>query len=123
MKFSIKTGSADKLSSDCLVVGVYEEGGLTASAQQLDQVSNGKIAKVIAHGDMQGKLASTLLLHEVHGSQAHRVLLVGLGKQDSLTDAQWRKAVVAAVKALSGTGAQHISLCLSEADVKDAAQQ
>lgn len=123
MKFSIKTGSADKLSSDCLVVGVYEQGGLTASAQQLDQVSNGKIAKVIAHGDMQGKLASTLLLHEVHASQAHRVLLVGLGKQDSLTDAQWRKAVVAAVKALSGTGAQHISLCLSEADVKDAAQQ
>jgi len=123
MEFSIKTGSAEKLSSDCLIVGVFEDNALSPSAQILDQASGGTLSKMMARGDMHGKLASTLLLHDVAGCQSHRVLLLGLGQRDQLTDAQLRKALVAAVKAIHATGTQQALNCLAEVEVKDHHQQ
>jgi leucyl aminopeptidase len=123
MKFSIKTGHPENQSTDCLIVGVFEQGGLTASAQQIDQACGGKINQVIEHGDMNGKLASTLLMHHLSGIEAKRVLLVGLGSQEKLTDLQWRRAIVAAIKALSSTGVSQASICLADAQVQNAQQQ
>lgn len=123
MKFSIKTDVITQHKTDCVMVGVFEQGLLSSSAQQLDQALQGKIHQVIAQGDMTGKLASTLMLHHMTGCEATRVMLVGLGAQEKVQDLSWRKAVVAAVKALSQTGVQHVTLCLAEVDIVDQHQQ
>ena len=81
MEFSIKNGNPEKQHSDCLIVGVYESKKLSAAAQLLDDASQQAITTVIKAGDMQGKLATTALLHQLPGVYAKRVLLVGLGKQ------------------------------------------
>ena len=39
---------------------------------------------------MEGKLGATLLLHNVRGTLADRVLLVGLGKERDFRDSEFR---------------------------------
>lgn len=117
MEFSIKSGKAEKQACDCVIVGVYESGKLTSSATSIDQASNGFIANVLKHGDMDGKLASTLLLHHVPGIESHRVLLVGLGKNGEAKASCYRKAVSASIKALAKTGTKHVASYLLEMDL------
>ena len=100
MEFSIKNGNVEKQRSDCLVVGVFEGRKLSATAQLLDEVSMQSISAVIKAGDMEGKLASALLMHHLPSVTATRVLLVGLGKQNEFGAKQYLKAVRAAVKAI-----------------------
>lgn len=100
MEFSIKNGNPEKQRSDCLVVGVFEGGKLSDTATLLDQASQHAITAVIKTGDMNGKLASTLLMHHASGISAKRVLLIGLGKQDELSAKQYIKVTRAIVKAL-----------------------
>ena len=117
MEFSIKSGKAEKQACDCVIVGVYESGKLTSAATSIDQASNGFIANVLKHGDMDGKLASTLLLHHVPGIESHRVLLVGLGKNGEAKASCYRKAVSASIKALAKTGTKHVASYLLEMDL------
>lgn len=100
MEFSIKNGNPEKQRSDCLVVGVFEGGKLSDTATLLGQASQHAITAVIKTGDMNGKLASTLLMHHASGISAKRVLLIGLGKQDELSAKQYIKVTRAIVKAL-----------------------
>ncbi len=100
MEFSIKNGNPEKQRSDCLIVGVYEGKKLSTPAQLLDDASQQAITAVIKAGDMQGKLASSVLLHQLPGVLAKRVLLVGLGKQTEFGQKEYLKAVRAAIKAL-----------------------
>ena len=81
MEFSIKQGSPEKLRSGCVVVGVFDGGKLTDAAQVLDKAAQHYISDIIARGDMTGKAASTLLLHNVPNVASERVLLLGLGKR------------------------------------------
>ena len=117
MEFSIKSGKPEKQRNDCVIVGVYESGKLSHSAQAIDDASEGFIGKVLKRGDMDGKLASSLMLHGVAGIHADRVLLVGLGKHDELTEKGFRQAVIASVKALAKTGANDVASFLAESEV------
>ena len=100
MEFSIKNGNPEKQDCDCAIVGIFEDKNLSASAKTLDDASNGAISSVLKTGDMQGKIGTCLLMHHIAGVAATRLLLVGLGKEDEFTEAQYRKAVRAAVKAI-----------------------
>ena len=77
MEFTIKSGSPEKQRSACVVVGVFDNRKLSLSAELIDRASNGYVSEIIRRGDMEGKLGATLLLHNVRGTLADRVLLVG----------------------------------------------
>jgi leucyl aminopeptidase len=100
MEFSIINGNPEKQRTDCVIVGVFEGGKATDAAKSLDAASNKAISAVLKSGDMEGKLSTTLVLHNLAGVAATRVLLVGLGKSAEFTEKQYRQAVRAAVKAL-----------------------
>jgi leucyl aminopeptidase len=117
MEFSIKSGKAEKQAIDCVVVGVYDNGQLSASAACIDKASEGFISSMLKRGDMDGKLGSTLLLHDVSGTESDRVLLVGLGKETTVAEKDYRKAVVVATKALLKTGAKDVANFLAEVKV------
>lgn len=118
MEFSIKSGKPEKQASDCVIVGVYESGKLTAAAASINQASSGFIAEVIERGDMDGKLGSTLILHRIPGADAQRLLLVGLGNHGEIKPAAYRKAVAASIKALAKTGVKVADTFLMEVDVE-----
>ncbi|HEY0841314.1 leucyl aminopeptidase [Methylotenera sp.] len=117
MEFSIKTGAAEKQHHNCVIVGVYEGHELSDAAQALDTLSAGYISNVLTHGDLEGKLDSSLMLHQVPGVQADRVLLVGLGKKGEFSEKQYSKAVRASVKALSAISADAVLTTLAELPV------
>ena len=118
MEFSIKNVNAAATQSDCLVVGVYEANVLSEAAQEIDRASKGMISKLLADGDMDGKLEATLMLHHVPGLTSRRLLLVGLGKEADFTEKQYAKAVRASIKALEKSGALDATTCLAQLPVK-----
>ncbi len=107
------------LEVDCLVVGVFEEGQLTEEAGAVDSACGGRLKKLLGRGDFPGKLAETLLLADLPGIRATRVLLTGLGSKKGYGRKAWRKAWAAAVAALSKTGIESTALALERPDAKE----
>ena len=119
MDISVKTTTAPTHRSACLVVGVYERRKLSNAALELDTASKGYLSKVLQHGDMDGKLEQTLLLHSVDGVAAQRILLIGCGKENEFNLSQFKSAVNAAVKILNGHNIRDAVFYLSELPTKD----
>jgi hypothetical protein len=65
-------------------------------AEVIDNAAHGYLSDLLRRGDMEGKLGATLLLHNVPGSEADRVLLVGLGKEKEFREKEYRSAIATA---------------------------
>ncbi|AXQ29702.1 leucyl aminopeptidase [Solimonas sp. K1W22B-7] len=104
MEYFVKSGNPEKQRVACVIVGIFDRRAPSAAAETIDRAGDGIIGSVMRRGDMDGKLGQTLLLHNVPGTFADRVLLVGLGKERSFDEAAFRKAMVASAKALRATG-------------------
>ncbi len=114
MEFSIKQGSPEKLKSGCIVVGVFDGGKLSKAAQVLDKAAKHALSNIIKRGDMNGKSATTLLLHKLPGVTAERVLLVGLGKADELNSKTTLEILNTTFRALNGTPAKDAVLFITD---------
>ena len=117
MEFSIKAGSPEQMATGCIVIGVFEPRKLAAGGASLDRAANGYLTRLLKRGDMEGKAGTTLVLHNVPGIKAERVLLVGLGRAEKFRDRQFSEAVTAATRALNATGAADALLHLPESTV------
>ena len=82
MEFSIKSGNPEKQRTACVVVGVFESRKLSAPAEVVDRAAKGYLGDLLRRGDMEGKAGAALLLHNVPGIEADRVLLVGLRSEE-----------------------------------------
>src|SRR6202007_3419613 len=118
MEFTLKNGRAEKQRSACVVVGVFDNRKLSLASERIDRASNGYVSEIIRRGDMEGKLGNTLLLHNVRGTLADRVLLVGLGKERDFREREFRSAMRAAVRLLNETGSYEAVIYLTEEKVK-----
>ncbi|AOY92943.1 leucyl aminopeptidase [Cupriavidus sp. USMAA2-4] len=98
--------------TDCLVVGLFEGQSLDGAAKALDVATKGLVARLLKQGDFEGKRGTHLMLHEVAGVGAARVLLVGLGKESAFSDKAYVDAVRAAVRAVSDTRSASALWCL-----------
>ena len=114
VEFSIISGAPQTGRNGCLVAGVFEPGKLSAAAAALDRAAKGFLGGIVRRGDLTGKPGSTLLLHNVPGVGAARVLLVGLGREAEFGDKRYREAIAAAIRALNVTGADEAVLLLTE---------
>ncbi len=118
MEFSIRSGSPEKQRSACVVVGVFEPRKLSLPAEVIDKAAQEHLSDLLRRGDMEGKAGSTLLLHDVPGTLADRVLLVGLGKEKDFREKEFRAAICTAVKTLNETGGFDGTLYLTELAVR-----
>lgn len=120
--FSIKTldtkNSATAIKTSCIVVGVFENKKLSTVAEQLNK--KGAIDAAIKSGDISGKVGSSLVLRQVNGVTAERVLLIGLGEDPQKIS---EKAIITAAqniaKQLNVLGASDITIALPNADGRD----
>jgi leucyl aminopeptidase len=74
-------------SAGTIVVGVLEEHRLTPTAQQLDKLTKGAIGRALSVGRFKGRPDEQLAILAPPGIEAARILLIGLGKADSLDGA------------------------------------
>ena len=117
MEFSISRLSPAKARAACLVLGVHRKSALTRAAQLADRAAKGFLRAVLDKGDLSARTGSTLLLRNVPGLAAERVLLVGLGEQKEFAENAYRDAVRAAGNALKELGAADAAFFLAEAKV------
>ncbi len=118
MEFNIKSGHPEKQRTACVVVGVYEPRRLSEVARQIDEIGQGYLSTILRRGDIEGKVGQTLLLHNVPGTLADRVLLVGCGRERDLGDSQYRKVISQAIRTLHDTGSMEAVCYLTEVNVR-----
>jgi leucyl aminopeptidase len=119
MHFEVWTKGLATLAADCIVVGIFEEGELSGEAQSLDTASSGRLKKLLARGDFRGRTGETLLVTDMPGLHASRVLLTGLGAKKSYARKSWRKAWAAAVTAIGRTRITSVAVAIDRPDSKE----
>jgi leucyl aminopeptidase len=121
MDFSIKAfdtkNTITSAKTGCVAVAVFENKKLSPAAKALDQ--GGEITAALKSGDITGKAGTTLMLRGLAGVNAARVLLVGLGNDEALSEKSFTSAVTATLKAFATLGATDAIIALPMADVKE----
>ena len=109
MKFSIKTDALEKQRSDVLVIGVYDSLKVVYDKSLLSMSSINHISTILKHGDMSGKIGSSLILYSIPGIKIPKILLIGLGKEKELYGNKYRSAIRAMMQALKKMDAKTIT--------------
>ena len=116
MQFGAKSANPVKARYQCVIAGVHENNKLSDTAKQLDKASGGYIRKVLNRGELKGKPGQFLLLHDVPDVSSQRVLLVGLGSEESVEPSKFIQIVNCAIGALKPTATKTALCCLLEVD-------
>jgi leucyl aminopeptidase len=103
MEFGVWTKGLAALSVDCLVLGVFEDGELSGEARAVDGACGGRLKKLADRGDFAGRIGDTLLVADLPGISASRVLLTGLGTKKQFQRKSWRRACQSALAAITRT--------------------
>ncbi len=119
MQFDVWLKGLATLDVDCLILGVFEEGELTPEARELDAAVGGRLAKLLARGDLSGRPGESLLLTELSGIAASRVLLTGLGPKKNLSRKSWRRALATAATALTRTRITSVAVAIGRPGAKE----
>lgn len=118
MKISVKSVDPATHKTGCLVVGIYADKKPSPSARAIDKLSKGAITRILKHGDITGKSGQSLLLHNLHGIAAERVLLIGCGKAGDISDSQYRNLIQAMTQSLNTYSIKDAVSCLAELQLK-----
>ena len=119
MRYSIKGGSPEKISADCIIVIVWRNGSLSEEAKLIDSAGSKCISKITRAGDLSGKLGETQLIHNPIGIQAKRVLLVGGGEKKNFTASNAVKMLKNCLKTTGKLKATSLHFALASAVVGD----
>ena len=119
MELFTTTSAAHRRAGNCVVVGVYANGKPGRAALDIDEASSGHLTKLIKSGDISGKEGTTLMLSQVPGVRASRVLVVGLGKISKFNIPALRRAVRETASALRGSRIRDVVSYLGLEDIGD----
>jgi leucyl aminopeptidase len=89
-----------------LFEGVERPGGATGA---VDQALDGAISKLIAEGEIKGKLHEVTIIHTLGKIAPARVVIVGLGKQEGFTLDKIRGVAAEALKRLRRIGVERVT--------------
>jgi leucyl aminopeptidase len=101
MEFSVKTSQPAQIRTACFIVPVFSRQRLCAAGILLDEASGGALTRALKRGDLEGNHGQTLMLYDIPGVQAQRVMLLGCGNEKELGSTQWGNCVAKAVEALN----------------------
>jgi leucyl aminopeptidase len=119
MRYDLWSKGLADLEVECLVLGIFEDGELTQEATAIDKASGGRIKALLARGDCAGRVGDTLLVTDVGGTKAGRVLLTGLGARKGFSRKHWRRALSHAVAALARTRITSAAFAVERPGPKD----
>lgn len=121
MQYFVTANTASSQQTDCVIVAIFEQSELSASASELNVSSDGQIQHYLDRGDITGKVGQTLLLQDLNGVVSPRVLLVGCGAKTGIKDADYNTIISTITKALDSSAAINATAYLTEITVNDRA--
>ncbi|MCX8030953.1 MAG: leucyl aminopeptidase [Thermodesulfovibrionales bacterium] len=114
MQVAVKNVSEQQIKSDVLVLPIYQDQ-LLENYKTLDKASEGLLTKLINSGDFTPKLGATLLIHlKPNKSKIQRILLIGLGKKEEITNEKLRHAGGKAFSLLKTLNYKNVSISTKE---------
>lgn len=111
IQFQLKSTS-DLTDFDTLILPVFEQGKTSHFGQKLHLES--LTSSLVDAGDFSASPGQVQMLLQHPSISCSRLLLVGMGKQKSLTEKAYLEAIQAAAKALDKSGAQKVLNTLSD---------
>ncbi len=118
MELVVQVGDIAKWQGDGIVVNLFEGATEPKGATgAVDKSLKGLLTKLIAQGELKGKLGSATIVHTHDRLPADRVCVVGLGKPEEFTLDRARQAAANGVKALRDAGAKKIATIIHGAGV------
>ena len=114
MQYKLNQGSPLTKTTDCLILGVYADRKLSAPAKLVNSASKRILSRYLRSGDMDGNQGQSLLLHEVPGIRARRILLVGCGEEKKLDTDGYVAIIRHSIQLLLRTGCERVISQLTE---------
>jgi leucyl aminopeptidase len=117
MECSFLDGPVESLDTDCIVVPValvlgkkktYE---FLSAATAIDDATNGFLTEVLNSGDFKAECGQIMVLRSVQGVKAGRILLVGLGLLDKITDQSFIKTIASVASAVYPLSINKLASC------------
>ncbi len=118
MDIRITTQALREVACDTLiVVGATRKAGetgltLSPAATSVDELLNGLLTERNTEGEFKGSSGELLTLYPMGKLAAKRVIVVGLGKQETISAQSLQRASASAIRHAQKTGAHQIALAL-----------
>jgi leucyl aminopeptidase len=100
-----------------LVLGIFEDGSLTASGKALDQAEKGLLSQLFKNKTISGKCGECLPVILAGAKHQPAALLVGCGKAKETKESDYRKLIIAAMKSLNSLQVKAADSALTEISV------
>ena len=119
MRISVKSGAAEKESTDVIVISLFENTKkIPSELSSLDKASGGFISNLLQNKDFTGKLNETIMIPTYKKAIPKRILLVGLGKTTELSSDKVRQAAGTATRVIQGKKFKSPSMLLYKTEYK-----
>ncbi len=112
MEFIAKSTNSLKQTTNCLVITVTQSRKLSGLGSDADKASDGYLSKILRRGDMDGRAGQTLILHNVPGISADRILLLGCGREKDMNERAYAKLINSLYAALADSGIKNATINL-----------
>ena len=117
MDIQITTQAVREVACDTLIVGATRKAGetglvLSPAATSVDELLNGLITERNTEGEFKGSSGELLTIYPMGKLAAKRVIVVGLGKQETISIQSMQRASATAIRHAQRTGARQIALAL-----------
>ncbi len=110
MTFSISFSKTPKAKADTIVIGIYEDSALSNAAKTLNKKNKNCIDNCLkSHANFKGKQGQTLSIAHCQHNYSH-IILLGLGKKDSLDTIKCESLGGKLYGALKSAGAQNVNI-------------
>jgi leucyl aminopeptidase len=109
MDINVISGDIARVSTDVIVVGIFEQQPLENEALHMDSYTGGIISGLVSSGEIKGKLNELTVIHSQGKVPAVRIAVLGLGKKEKISDDKIRAAVAEAGRGLRRKGIKTIT--------------
>lgn len=118
MEYTLTQDAPEKIATDCLIIGIHENGALSEAAVAVDRLLGGEIAAIVQRGDIEGKPGQIQSLLRSQGP-IPRIVLVGMGARGECKPAQYKDAVARASRTAAELRVKSFTNFLAEIPIKD----
>jgi leucyl aminopeptidase len=114
MHYLTKTTAAENITTQCLILGIFDGKQTGSSLSSLPADTRQHIQKALKSGDLGSASANTLMLYGVPGLKTERVLLISLGDKKTFSANRLASATGNAVALLNGNATRDCALLIPE---------
>src|SRR5271156_2640320 len=124
MQIQLENQPYSSIQADALVTYIFDkENKIDGILADVDHAMDGRLAALVATGELTGKSLELVLVHFPEGLDAKRLLLVGAGKPEKFAQSDLRKIAGTALRYLKSRGVKKFVFLAREGERGPAAAQ